>query len=239
MPVTGRAAPWFTPSLLALCVGNGAVESVRADGYGHGAYRVNGVRFDVVTLQLAGDPGRIAEALSAYWATARAGAPRLQRRGQTWILGRQRGSLHETVELRAGVRPGVVDGRVAVVDLALRSAGAPDQPFRLPAGVRRLQVVEDLVAEDRSVVFVMASRVGVATTWARLQRALEAAGLATAGRATADRAPADEGGEAGAWLFEAHDAVGFLEGVIQRGTSGTRIVLVHRRHRPEAADASH
>ena len=127
----------------------------------------------------------------------------------------------------------------AVVDLALRSAGAPDQPFRLPAGVRRLQVVEDLVAEDRSVVFVMASRVGVATTWARLQRALEAAGLATAGRATAGRAPADEGGEAGAWLFEAHDAVGFLEGVIQRGPSGTRIVLVHRRHRPEAADASY
>ena len=27
MPVTGRAAPWFTRSLLALCVGNGAVES--------------------------------------------------------------------------------------------------------------------------------------------------------------------------------------------------------------------
>ncbi len=232
MSMTTRSTSTLACSLLALCLGVGALPAARAEASGRAAYRINGVRFDVVTLTLAGDPARIAGALAADWRVAREPPRRLQRRGSAWILGRQRGSLHETVELRPGRRPGVVEGRVSVIDLASRPARAALPPFAMPPGLRRLQVIEDLEAAERPVVFILASRVGVLPTWARLQHALERAGFT----ATA-RAPAGTGQASGSRFVTAHGADASVEGVIQPRVAGARLVLLHRRHRTGAADA--
>jgi hypothetical protein len=226
MSLTRPSVALLVGSLMVLCLAGSVAGLARAEASRHHeSYRVNGVRFDVVTLQLAGDPGRIAEALAADGLTA-------TRRGTAWTLGRQRGSLHETVELRAGDRPGVVNGRIAVVDLALRPTDPAAPPFRLPPGLRQLQVVEDLGAAERPIVSLIVSRVGVAATWSRLQRAMEAAGFS----ATA-RIPPDVGKAARGRVFEARGPAASVDGVIQPRARGSSVVLVHRRNSAEPAHA--
>lgn len=206
----------------------GAAEPQRA------AFRVNGIRFDVVTLQLRGEPRGIAEALLADWAGAGAGRARLQRRGEAWLVGRQRGSLHETVELRPGRTRGVVEGRVAAVDLAAVPSGAPPLPYRLPPGLQVQRVFEDLDAVGRPVVVLLASRVGVESTWARLRPALERAGFATGALAPA---AAGRAGGSAARVIEARGPRLSVEGVIRAHPSGARLVLLHRGRVAEGADA--
>jgi hypothetical protein len=232
MSVTPLPTGLLTCSLLALSLAIGPLAMARAAASGHVAYRVNGVRFDVVTLTLAGDPRRIAGALASDWRVASESPRYPQQRGGTWVFGRLRGSLHETVELRLGHRPGVVEARVAVVDLAARPANAAVPPFRMPAGLRRLQVIEGLAGPEHPIVFRISSRVGVVATWSRLERA-----MAHAGFAAAARAPAHRGQESLSRVFEAHGAAGSVQGVIQPHAGGARVVLVHRRHPAGSADA--
>jgi hypothetical protein len=221
MSLTRRAVPWARWSLLALAGHAGCAGA--AEGSRHAVYRVNGVRFDVVTLELAGDARRIAEALADDWHADGAARPRLQRRGDAWIVGRQRGTLHETVELRDGHGRRVVDGRVATVDLARPPREPSAAPFRLPPGVRSLQVIEDVGAAGRPVVFVMASRVGVEATWTRLQGALEDAGLSTSAQAGAAG-----DGHAVIHVFGAARPGLSVDGVIRAHAEGARVVVVQR-----------
>lgn len=221
MLLTRRASAWVGWSLLALAGHAGGATAAEVSR--HAAYRVNGVRFDVVTLQLAGDARRIAEALVEDWHSPGPARPRLQQRGDAWVVGRQRGTLHETVELRAGRARGVVDGRVASVDLAQPRRDASAPPFALPPGLRSLQVVEDLGAAERPVVFLLASRVGVEPTWTRLRHALERAGLSPSAQAAAAG-----GGLAGSRVFQARGSRMWLDGVVRPHAAGARVVVVQR-----------
>lgn len=225
MSVTRRGTGWAASGLLVLCLTASLSTVARGQAVTRDTYRVNGVRFDVVTMQLPGDPARIAEALSAD-------GLKPIRRGSVWTLGRQRGSLHEIVELRQGDRPGVVDGRVAIIDLARRPADPAALPFRLPAGLSQTRVVEDLGAAGRPVVSLIVSRVGVVASWRRLQAALEAAGFSAAART-----PDDAGRAAGGLVFEARNTTASLEGVIQARATGASVVLVHLRQPREGAHA--
>lgn len=213
-PSPGSAAPG------AAAPGSAALHG---DAVRHSVFRVNGVRIDVVALPLSGEAQRIAAALAREWTAAGSAPARLHAIRGGWLVGRQRGPLHETVELRAAGWPGAVEARIAIVDLSASPPAAVALPLRLPAGLRRVQVVEELSAPGQPVVFVLSSRVALEPTWQRLNDALAAAGL------SAESHVVSPAGARGAMrVFSARGARATLDGVVRNARGGARVVLISR-----------
>jgi hypothetical protein len=101
--------------------------------------RVNGVRFELRSLVLEGEPESLARRLDGTWGDRQALPSPSSSRA---ILGRQRGPFHETLTLSAGPRRGSSRVVVAVQDLRDAPQAPPAVPLPLPTASRVLNVVQ-------------------------------------------------------------------------------------------------
>ena len=110
---------------------------------GPAVLRVNGVSLATQWRVLEGAPEELAQRLEGRWGVrlpdldASAAGVTARR-----LLGRQRGSFHETLTLSPGPRAGTSLALVAVQDLRRRPAPLPPRPLVLPAAARLLNVIE-------------------------------------------------------------------------------------------------
>ena len=130
--LSGRAAL----ALLLMCV----PVAQAALPEGGATMRVNGVRLELRTLVLPGEPEALARRLEGRWGE-RQSLPRSATRSRA-ALGRQRGPFHETLALSPGPRPGSSLGVIAVQDLREPPASMPFAPVPLPAAARVINVVQ-------------------------------------------------------------------------------------------------
>lgn len=101
--------------------------------------RVNGVRFELRSLVLEGEPESLARRLEGRWGDRQALPSPTPSRA---FLGRQRGPFHETLTLSAGPRPGSSRVVVAVQDLRDPPQVPRAVPLPLPMASRVLNVVQ-------------------------------------------------------------------------------------------------
>lgn len=110
---------------------------------GPAVLRINGVSLATQWRVLEGAPEELVQRLEGRWGArlpdldAPAAGVTARR-----LLGRQRGSFHETLTLSPGPRAGTSLALVAVQDLRRRPAPLPQRPLVLPAAARLLNVIE-------------------------------------------------------------------------------------------------
>jgi hypothetical protein len=179
--------------------------------------RINGVRFDIVSLSIAGQRDAMALALARAWRAEGTARPHVLQLGNSLVVGRQRGSLHETVSISPGAASRLLEVRVAVQDLSLLPGRMASLPFAAPSGLRLRNVVEHASGE---VTFTLDDVRGFEVAGPLVLQAAGREGWRMSQRAV--RGGAAEGGLA-FWGSRGGDRI---DGVaVGRGT-GTRILLL-------------
>jgi hypothetical protein len=199
--------------VLAIVAASVVLPSVAADG---GAQvRVNGVRFELRTRVLAGEPEALARRLDGRWGALQATPSRSPARS---ILGRQRGPFHETLTLSPGPRRGTARLLVAVHDLRDPPRPSPAPPVPLPVASRVLNVVQFGEGEGAHVAFTIEAPLVPGTALQRLRVAAESRGWR--------RMPAPAVGNAGGAALWARRGARELTAVALPYGAGSRIVLL-------------
>jgi hypothetical protein len=111
--------------------------------------RVNGIRLEIRHLSVGVSPSAVGTLLRQRWADG-PGELDEQRVGEWLVLGRQRGSFHETWQIRmdGGLHSEVVYSVSDVLHAPTRPAASP---FALPGGTRIISVVESSDRGRRAV----------------------------------------------------------------------------------------
>lgn len=179
--------------------------------------RVNGVPLELRDREIPAARADLAAALLVRWQASGAAAPlAMQREGQT-LIGRQRGSLHETITLSDAGR-GRTHVLVAVRDLAVPVSTAPRLPLALPVGQRVLQVIEQGSGAGQTRTYILGSTRDASVALSQLQRALGTAGWSS-------RVARPGGGAGTASALWAERGLERLDAVISAESDGARIVL--------------
>ena len=140
--------------------------------------RVNGLPIATHELALRSDAAGAASRLAAQWRKAEpAVTVLLTRTGDGFVVGRQRGPLHQAVLIRpAPGRAKASTAVVSVMDLRDRARVAPLPPFAPPRQMRVLQVIESLQPGALATQLVAIDTRGLSDAALDLERRLMQAG---------------------------------------------------------------
>jgi hypothetical protein len=201
---TGRALlRAVVPGICLITVGAGSLVGVASSPdsvlIGGGRVFMNGVLMEVRVLRLAAEPAALAAALEPDWAALRALSqpPATQAAAASSasriLLGRQRGSLHETVTLSAAGARGQTLAILSVLDLSRPVSEAPAPPFALPPGTRVVSRTEWIAGEGGrgrgERTFVVHRTASPTADLQRLERAARSAGWTFTDSPAAARSP--------------------------------------------------
>ena len=192
--------------------------------------RINGVRFDIVSLSIAGRPDAMALELARAWRAEGPGTPHVLQFGETLVVGRQRGSLHETVSISPTSVPRRLEVRVAVQNLSVVPGPVATLPFRAPSGLRVRNVVEHA---SGAVTFTLDDSRDVGALGSLLLHAATRDGWRMSGRAVRgdDRVGLPGGGLAW-WGVRGRQRI---DGVALPQGAGSRVLLLVTQAMPDGA----
>lgn len=196
--------------------------SAAAVGWQVARVRVNGTPLELRSGEFAIAQPALVTALVARWQGAGRDAPQAvvsqsaSAVGHT-VLGRQRGSLHETVTLRAS-GPGRTQVLVAVNDLRAVARTPARLPVALPAGQRLLQVVEHGDGRAAPRTFTLDSSKGPQVALSQWRRSLAAVGWSL-------RSAEPSAAGQRAWVLWADRGHERIDAAFSPGPDGARIVL--------------
>lgn len=184
--------------------------------------RVNGVRLELRSGDLAIAQSALVAAIAARWQGADGKPPDTAVSRSTLadgqvVFGRQRGHLHETVTLRPS-GSGRTRVLVAVNDLGAAATTPARPPVQLPAGQRLLQVVEHGDGRVAPRTFTISSGDGPQVALSQWRSALTAAGWSLRSAGPADGGPR-------AWLLWADRGHERLDAAFIHARDGARVVL--------------
>jgi hypothetical protein len=192
--------------------------------------RINGVRFDIVSLSVAGRRDAMAQELARAWRAEGPATPHVLQFGETLVVGRQRGSLHETVSITPTAVPRRLEVRVAVQNLSVLPGPVATLPFRMPSGLRVRNVVEHA---SGAVTFTLDDARAVGALGSILLHAATRDGWRMSGRAVrGDGRVGLPGGGLAWWGVRGRQR---LDGVALPQGAGTRVLLLVSQAMPDGA----
>lgn len=103
---------------------------------------VNGVPLEIRSSIVKASAEDIERSIRHSWEAGGSETRRFELPGGRTVLGRIKGSKHETVMLRAGPQPGTTELHVSVTDLDQTLQRPAMPPFKLPPGMRVGQAME-------------------------------------------------------------------------------------------------
>jgi hypothetical protein len=136
---------------------------------------VNGVAMRATHFQSPAGTQDVLEFYRESWSSAiPAEQPREQSLGTWRVIGRQNGSRHETVQIRA-LPGGGTEGYLASSDTRSRPRAPASSPVRLPLGAATISVVESKEGTRQATQILARSPLGIALTerWLRTAARLQ------------------------------------------------------------------
>ena len=134
--------------------------------------RVNGLTLQVRTARVDLPPESLADAILEAWRDAGNAGLRFDPDADRTVLGRQSGTVHETVTLLPAADPGATTVVHAENDSRQTPSTVPTPPFQLPRGLKVTRTVEDVSGSKPVKFFFMSSELRPAETAERLRAAV-------------------------------------------------------------------
>ncbi|MFZ9653474.1 MAG: hypothetical protein ACO3A8_09000 [Steroidobacteraceae bacterium] len=186
--------------------------------------RVNGISLELRSAVLPVARERATRELLSAWSGQGLARPTIVELDDRTVIGRQHGTVHQTVTLRDAENAAAVRVEFAAQDLARRAAPVPKPPFDLPPGARVLQVVEFLDASRNARQYAIHLRRASTVAMASLRTALQASGWSSTARAVAE-VSGDHG-----YVVHAQRGAERMEATLQAADGGTRLILLVSGH---------